>query len=173
MRGCDADVVTDDACVIHASSEELRCEVERLRRYHEKIAAGDPAAGRLASRALRRRTGSVPSPPAQTSEIASLLEDHLLFVAPNLNDTFAYACADTEDLAACEQLADAYREHGWHIFVALAAYKRGVEPLQQIADTPEYAAAKACVDADRDLRIFCEVEQATDDDFARWNAERT
>ncbi len=53
------------------------------------------------------------------------------FVFPNLNDTFAYACSDTEQLPVGEGeiMAKWWRRHGWHGLVALAACKRGAHPL--------------------------------------------
>lgn len=109
---------------------------------------------------------------AQSAQLLDrLIGEDVAFIYPNLNDTFAYACADTERLTACEELIGAYAEHGWRIFAALAAFKRGKEPLPQIADTTEYRAARARVETDRDLRIMCEIEQPTDEDFARWKAE--
>lgn len=67
------------------------------------------------------------------------------FVMPNLNDTFAFACADTEKVSVGDGqlLADFWRRHGWRGLVAIAAVQRGAEPLGEVAATPEYMAARA------------------------------
>lgn len=70
-------------------------------------------------------------------------------ISPNLNDTFAYACADIEALPVGdgEQLADFYLEHGWEGLVAVAAMKRGLLPIAPVAESEAYQRAwKALVD---------------------------
>ncbi len=63
----------------------------------------------------------------------------------NVGDTFAYACADAEEVPADEAtlalLARLYSEHGGSGLVAWAARRRGVEPLEQLR-TPAYMAAR-------------------------------
>lgn len=75
------------------------------------------------------------------------------FVCPNLNDTFHYAAADSEQLCTGdgELLHDFYLEHGWHGLVALTAIKRGAEPIREVRENENYIAARVAADANAEL----------------------
>lgn len=77
-------------------------------------------------------------------ELADFL-DGLHWVLPNLSDTFAYASADTEQIAVgdAETLARLWRAHGHYALVAIAAWTRGVHPITPVRDREEYQAALA------------------------------
>lgn len=72
--------------------------------------------------------------------------DDFVFIHPNLNDTFDYACADTEMITldgeanqrALVQVWVRYRQHGIRAYVAKM---RGQEPLKELR-TREYELAK-------------------------------
>lgn len=85
--------------------------------------------------------------------------DGIAFLLPNLNDTFAYACADTEQIAVgeAEIMAKWWRRHGWFGLVALAAWQRGLHPIPPVAATPNYQDAVA--DLRSDERVYCEGEE--------------
>jgi hypothetical protein len=77
------------------------------------------------------------------------------FLLPNLNDTFGYACADTEQIAVGEGeiMARWWMRHGWQGLVAIAAMKRGKQPIPPVAEDTAYQAAVA--DLASDERVAC------------------
>jgi hypothetical protein len=87
----------------------------------------------------------------------------VFWLLPNLNDTFAYACADSEkiDVGEGEIMAAWWRRHGWHGLVALAAWKRQRHPLSQVAAHPSYQTAIADLRSDETIACAGEVEGAT------------
>lgn len=96
----------------------------------------------------------MPAPP-ERDQSDSYSEDDELFrfldcfhwVYPNLNDTFAYACADSERVymdGESNQIAlvTVWRKWGPAGIAAYVAKMRGTEPLQAVR-TEKYEAAKA------------------------------
>lgn len=78
-------------------------------------------------------------------ELARFLAD-LHFILPNLNDTFDYAMADSEQINVGdgEVMADFWRRHGWHGLVAIAAIKRRRDPgIPSVAGDDRYKVALA------------------------------
>ena len=77
------------------------------------------------------------------------------FLLPNFSDTFGYASADTEQIEVGEGeiMAKWWRRHGWYGLVALAAYKRGAEPVREIREDSRYQAAMA--DLKSDEQVAC------------------
>lgn len=75
-------------------------------------------------------------------ELEEFLAAHA-FLLPNLNDTFAYACADSEQITVGdgEHMARFWRDYGWHGLVAIAAVKRDRYPLAEVALSPKYKMA--------------------------------
>lgn len=76
--------------------------------------------------------------------------DQMHWVMPNLNDTFAYAAADSERLymdgeSNQKKLIDVWLEFGHAGLVAYVAKVRGAEPLQEYR-TKRYEAAKASLE---------------------------
>ena len=112
---------------------------------------------------LWRPVAAAASPAAAQDEISEML-DHIHFVMPNLNDTFHYACADTEQIEAGEGpvMAAWWRRHRWHGLVALAAWRRGRHPLPEITADARYRAAVA--DLASDEQVSCPGEPDTE----RW-----
>lgn len=73
------------------------------------------------------------------------LDQSLHGVVANLNDTLGYATADAEtlwedDLPDDWTIWDLYQRFGWHGLVAVAAEKRGVEPIAPIRENEKYQA---------------------------------
>lgn len=83
------------------------------------------------------------------------------WVCPNLNDTFYYASADSEQLTVGdgELLAAFYEKHGWYGLVALVAIKRERMPLREVQENPRFTQAYTEALADAELREECEVDE--------------
>lgn len=75
------------------------------------------------------------------------------FILPNFNDTFGYACADTEQISVGdgEFLAEFWRRHGWHGLVAIAAWKRDRTPIPPVARHEKFKAAMAELEANAQI----------------------
>lgn len=75
-------------------------------------------------------------------ELADFIAD-IHFILPNFNDTFSYACADTEQISVGDGqvLADFWRKYGWHGLLAIAAVKRKRDPLPEVAKSEKYQEA--------------------------------
>ena len=73
--------------------------------------------------------------------VGRLLSHELHEITVNLNDTFDYATADAETLAASEIIADFYGQWGWYGLVALCAVKRGTDPIGPVVTDPRYILA--------------------------------
>jgi hypothetical protein len=75
-----------------------------------------------------------PSSQSDSDELADFLAD-LAFVMPNLNDTFSYACADSEKITVGDGklMAEFWRKYGWQGLAAIAAVQRRKEPVAEVA----------------------------------------
>jgi hypothetical protein len=79
--------------------------------------------------------------------IKQFLNDYAFCVHLNANDTFAYACADSERIAVedLDKLLEVERQYGHHGVTAFMSAKRNCEPLNELI-TAEYKAARASLD---------------------------
>lgn len=85
--------------------------------------------------------------PLPTNEqlISSFL-DSFLFVCPNLNDTFEYATADSEQIyldndGNQDMLVDVWAKFGFTGIIAYVAKMRGIDPVPELR-TEDYYQAK-------------------------------
>ena len=71
------------------------------------------------------------------------------YFALNMNDTFAYACADVEEMVPeeFEKIIPIIAKYGHDALTAYAAYKRHTEPIhcKCCHDGPEYQEAKKAI----------------------------
>lgn len=87
--------------------------------------------------------------------IHDLFEGHLHTITVNLNDTFAYATADAEDIETGEELGKFYAIHGWYGFVAIATKKRMRFPVKEVRINPAFQAA--ITDLNQNLALLQEL----------------
>jgi len=84
---------------------------------------------------------------SEKARVLDVLVRSAFYIILNMNDTFAYATADREevDVDDLEPIFPAIVKHDYHALVAYVARVRGYEPLAPL-DGHEYKAARAEVD---------------------------